>query len=141
MVENDARYPLSSPANAISTPSIAFPTNDYTDVARELLAVWPKECDLDTTRHLSLHRSKHLHMRSCTPSTTFSSERSATVHALLQIPPPGTHSMLIARKLLSIASLLQRALSMPDLPAKGTAAYTIAEVLTSSRPSQRQCYV
>ena len=118
MVENDARYPLSSPANAVSTPLIAFSTNDYTGIAQELIAVWPKECDLDTIRHLPLHLSTHLHMRPCTPSTTYSSGHSPTVHAVLQPPPPGLHPVLIARKLLSIASLLQGVLSMPDLPAK-----------------------
>jgi hypothetical protein len=84
--------------------------NSFSGLADELLLAWPAQDDLDHICALPICLSTHSHLNLCTP-TKMTHQRSDTTRSMLQLPPPGSHPVLIARKLLHLGSLLQGALS------------------------------
>jgi hypothetical protein len=105
--------PLSASRHLLEPP---VSINQYSGTSRHLVEVWPSECDLSHIYNLPASLSTHLHMRSSTFSAGSSLQDLPTVREMLQLPLPGSHPTLIAHKLLALASLLQGALAMIDLP-------------------------
>ncbi|KAJ4367258.1 hypothetical protein N0V83_006839 [Neocucurbitaria cava] len=105
------------PTPQSSTPSQHVSHLDqYTGVARELVAVWPSKDDLRLIFDLPVRLSTHLHMRPCTSPAAVISEELPSAQSMLQLPPPNSHPVLFARKLLILGSLLQGALSSSHIP-------------------------
>ncbi|KAH8725746.1 hypothetical protein GQ44DRAFT_614965 [Phaeosphaeriaceae sp. PMI808] len=87
--------------------------NTYTGLARELVAVWPAQQDLDRIYNLPIGYSTHMHMMISSRSPIDIHQGSISTRVALQLPLPGSHPVLIARKLLILGSLLLGALSTP----------------------------
>ncbi|KAL2850096.1 NmrA-like family-domain-containing protein [Aspergillus pseudodeflectus] len=79
----------------------------YDDVSRELIAAWPSENDLDTICGLPVGLSTPLYWAICTPYSGITGVEPPSPRDMLQLPPPGSHPVLIARKLLVLGTFLQ----------------------------------
>ncbi|KAH4222470.1 hypothetical protein HBI55_079510 [Parastagonospora nodorum] len=103
-----------TPASTLQSPEIPL-FNSYTGLARKLVEFWPSQADLLNIYALPISFSTHSHINLCIPSATMSSRETITTTQILQLPPPGCHPVLIARKLLFLGSLLQGTISAPQL--------------------------
>jgi hypothetical protein len=108
---------VSSPA-CLSNYADMSQINGYTGVARKLVAAWPPQRDLERIYELSVPMSTLSHMHLGTPTSTESTWKPVSAQEILQLPPPGSHPVLIARKLLLLGSLLQGTLSSSSTPGK-----------------------
>lgn len=90
----------------------------YTGLARDLVASWPTQHDLERIYELPIYFSTHWHTGICTDVSTITSQEPVSTRTILQLPPPGSHPVLIARKLLLLGSLLQGALSASQILGK-----------------------
>jgi hypothetical protein len=93
----------------------SWPVSSYTGLAQDLVAAWPIQADLDRIYELPIGLSTHAHMHIYTPSSALCKENRST-REMLQLPLPGSHPVLVARKLLFLGSLLQGALSASHIP-------------------------
>ncbi|KAF1939323.1 hypothetical protein EJ02DRAFT_446290 [Clathrospora elynae] len=99
------------------TPKITLLPSDtslsgrYTGLARDLVGAWPNQHDLDHIYQLPIGLSTHLHMKLCASPSALPSQEPISPQAMLQLPSPGSHPVLMARKLLILGSLLQGAFS------------------------------
>ncbi|EAT82502.1 hypothetical protein HBH56_110970 [Parastagonospora nodorum] len=103
-----------TPASTLQSPEIPL-FNSYTGLARKLVEFWPSQADLLNIYALPISFSTHSHINLCIPSATMSSRETITTTQILQLPPPGCNPVLIARKLLFLGSLLQGAISAPQV--------------------------
>ncbi|KAF9871390.1 hypothetical protein CkaCkLH20_11037 [Colletotrichum karsti] len=78
----------------------------HDDLSKGLLKAWPKQKDLDIILGIPVQTSQIIRAVTCTRVDTNGSELPSP-KALLQLPPPGSHPTLIARKLLVLATFLQ----------------------------------
>ncbi|KAF9694131.1 hypothetical protein EKO04_008053 [Ascochyta lentis] len=107
-----------TPPDQILTPmsilhsSKTFSSSQYTGLAQELVRVWPVQHDIDRICDLPASLSTHLNMLFQVPSPASQSPQLPSTQQMLQLPPPGSHPVLIAQKLLILGSLLQGALSV-----------------------------
>lgn len=108
---DEAVLPL---ADTLQRPETSLSDN-YTGLARKLMDHWPSQADLLIIHALPVSLSTHSHMNLCTPSATMLSRETTSTRQILQLPPPGCHPVLIARKLLFLGSLLQGAISAPKM--------------------------
>ncbi|KAF2025154.1 hypothetical protein EK21DRAFT_15803, partial [Setomelanomma holmii] len=88
----------------------------YTGLARDLVAAWPPEHDLDQIYELPIGLSTHVHMKVCTTSSTQLNQEPESPRTMLRLPPRDSHPVMFARKLLLLSSLLQGAVSSPHTP-------------------------
>jgi hypothetical protein len=79
----------------------------YDDLSRELIAAWPSEDDLNTICGLPVGLSTPLYWAICTPYSGITGADPPSPREMLQLPPPGSHPVLIARKLLVLGTFLQ----------------------------------
>ncbi|UPX20657.1 uncharacterized protein EKO05_0010883 [Ascochyta rabiei] len=86
--------------------------SEYTGLARDLIAVWPAQTEIDRICQLPPDLSKHLHMLFQAPSPASDSPQLWSTQEMLRLPPPGSHPVLIAQKLLMLSSLSQGALTV-----------------------------
>jgi len=113
-------FPVSS-SNGFPTPTSTLQSLDppladrYTGLAHELVAVWPSQEDLKCIYALPVGLATHLHMTICSDLPQASAQEPVSSREMLQLPHPGSHPVLIARKLLQLASLLQGALSTSNM--------------------------
>lgn len=113
-----------TPQSTCQSPC-SFQLSDYTGLARDLMEAWPHKADLDFIYNLPACLSAHLHMTLYPSSRLSEGEAHITPQSLLQLPPPASHPILFARKLLLLASLLQDALSTAHMiPAPKRAHFT-----------------
>lgn len=91
-------------ATATATPQThpEEPTGYY-GLSSQLVAAWPGQRDLDLILSLSANISEFFSSSTCTPF----SNRDTPSRDVLRLPPPGSHPVLIARKLLLLGSVLQ----------------------------------
>jgi hypothetical protein len=110
---------LPSEANSSSTsgphPPEPSPVDTYTGLSKDLVKAWPSTDDLTKIYQLPISFSTHSHIHLCTSASARPNNEPITTRQLLQLPPPGCHHVLIARKLLFLGSLLQGAISTPGL--------------------------
>lgn len=72
-----------------------------------LVAAWPSECNLDIILSIPVDFAGCLHGLIRTPDSSAQSQEVASPREMLQLPPPGSHPVLVARKLLILGSYLQ----------------------------------
>lgn len=82
-------------------------TNNVDNLSRTLLAAWPSHHNLDLILRISVGVSVLFHGVICQSYSRLFSGQLASPRSMLQPPSRGTHPVLIARKLLLLASLLQ----------------------------------
>jgi len=79
----------------------------YEELSRALTAAWPSQRDIDLICTLPVGLSAHLHSGICTPYSSSQGWQPPSPREMLQLPPPGSHPVLIARKLLVLGTFLQ----------------------------------
>jgi hypothetical protein len=79
----------------------------YEKLRCALLAAWPSERNLDIILGIPVKITGCLHGLICTPPSTAQTEKAPSPQQMLQLLPPGCHPVLVARKLLILASYLQ----------------------------------
>jgi hypothetical protein len=94
----------------------------YDELARALSAAWPSQRDLDLILSVPVGISGFFHGILCTPYSSFPCQDSPSPRKILQLPPPGSHPVLIARKLLILGSFLQ---GIPSCSTQGLAGLSI----------------
>lgn len=91
--------------NAISI--INLPGN-YDGISQQLLAAWPSEDELENLSNANMSNTFMLfHGVTCMPYSDFISNDLPSLQDVLQPPLPGSHPVLIARRLLMLAVFLQ----------------------------------
>ncbi|PWY83697.1 hypothetical protein BO94DRAFT_536386 [Aspergillus sclerotioniger CBS 115572] len=83
-------------------PAITITASQH-DIARELVAAWPSQAELDIIYTLPAGLSAYLHCGICAPSA----QDLPSPREMLKLPPPGSHPVLVARKLLVLGIFLQ----------------------------------
>jgi hypothetical protein len=68
---------------------------------------WPSQRDIDIICALPVGLSAQLHGGICTPYSSSMDRDLPSPREMLQLPPPGSHLVLIARKLLLLGTFLQ----------------------------------
>ncbi|KAI1394464.1 uncharacterized protein F4822DRAFT_48336 [Hypoxylon trugodes] len=81
--------------------------DDVDHLSRALLAVWPSQHDLDLILSIPVGVSVLLHGTVCQPYSTLLSGQIESPRRLLEPPSEKPHPVLVARKLLLLATLLQ----------------------------------
>ncbi|KAI9694551.1 MAG: hypothetical protein M1822_000167 [Bathelium mastoideum] len=76
-------------------------------LSNALLAAWPNQHDLDLILSVPVGVSVLFHGVVCMPYSAFFSRPIASPRHMLQLPPPGSHPVLIARRLLMLGALLK----------------------------------
>ncbi|KAI8724141.1 Zn(2)-C6 fungal-type domain-containing protein [Fusarium sp. LHS14.1] len=115
-LSRDAQEEVTShPGSTSTTDSLQTTVDSYQDsstashydnLRRGLLEAWPSPQDLDAILKLPIATSSIICAVTCTHlSQTSGSPPSSKT--LLQLPPPGSHPTLVARKLLILATFLQ----------------------------------
>ncbi|KAI1765053.1 hypothetical protein GGR53DRAFT_285774 [Hypoxylon sp. FL1150] len=101
------------PVPGETVPAVPIPdiesqiTDNVEDLIRALLAAWPSQHDLDLILSICVGVSVLFHGVICQSYSKFFSGQIASPRCILQSPTQGTHPVLIARKLLLLASLVQ----------------------------------
>ncbi|KAL5340301.1 hypothetical protein BJX70DRAFT_387339 [Aspergillus crustosus] len=100
----------------------------YGELCRDLITAWPSKEDLDLICSLPTGLLTPLYWGLCTPSTDFIIKDPPPPKQMLQLPPPGSHLVLIARKLLVLGTFLQGVLpaTMNSLESLGSSYRDIA---------------
>ncbi|KAH8590953.1 hypothetical protein B0O99DRAFT_654633 [Bisporella sp. PMI_857] len=82
-------------------------TGSLDELSCALLAVWPNQDDLNLILSVPVSVAVLLHGVVCMPYSRFFSRQIASPQRMLQLPPKGSHPVLIARRLLLLGTLLQ----------------------------------
>ncbi|KAI0123738.1 hypothetical protein BJ170DRAFT_686991 [Xylariales sp. AK1849] len=82
-------------------------TGSLDELSRALLAVWPDQHDLNLVLSALVDVSAVLHGVVCMSYSRFFSRQISSPRRMLQLPPHGSHPVLIARRLLMLGTLLQ----------------------------------
>lgn len=90
----------------ISAPSDRV-TGKYDALCRELVAAWPSEHDLNVIASLPTGLSMPLYLRACSPYPIAPDKEPPSPREMLQLPPPGSHPVLVARSLMLLGTFLQ----------------------------------
>ncbi|KXH69027.1 hypothetical protein CSAL01_07469 [Colletotrichum salicis] len=97
-----------SPVRPVVTPSTsaASPTKAYDAISKKMFAAWPSPEDMAIILETPVETSQIIRAVICTRTSPNPSSLPSST-ALLQLPPTGSHPVLIARSLLILASFLQ----------------------------------
>ncbi|KAI1261300.1 hypothetical protein F5Y18DRAFT_402526 [Xylariaceae sp. FL1019] len=99
---------LSVPATISNNSHLdSHETDSLGDISRALRAMWPNQHDLDIILSVPVGVSVLLHGVWCMPYSTFLSEHLTSPRRMLQLPPGGSHPVLVARRLLMLVTFLQ----------------------------------
>ncbi|KAL4882949.1 hypothetical protein BJY04DRAFT_206615 [Aspergillus karnatakaensis] len=79
----------------------------YDEICRDLISAWPSEEELDFICTLPTGIAAPLYWGVCAPYDDFIIQNPPPPRDMLQLPPLGSHPVLIARKLLVLATFLQ----------------------------------
>lgn len=79
----------------------------YENISRALIAIWPSQGDIDIICTLPVGVSAHFHSKVCKLYSSSMAGDPPSPCEMLQLPPPGSHPLLIARKLLLLGTFLQ----------------------------------
>jgi len=102
------------------------------DLHRALLDVWPSPGELDIILEVPASTSVLFHGVICMPySSVLSKDKAAqSWQDILRLPPPDSHPVMIARKLLLLGTFLQ---GIPSNPVKGSGTMSRLLVETASK--------
>ncbi|KAK7421233.1 hypothetical protein QQX98_002363 [Neonectria punicea] len=108
--------------------------NNYDQISRALLAAWPGQHELDLLLRASVGISVLFHGVVCMPYSGFLRKDMPSPRDMLESPPSGSHPVLIARKLLMLATFLQGvpSCSPKDLELKAHLVETASRLVTSN---------
>ncbi|KAL7917392.1 hypothetical protein ACQKWADRAFT_306941 [Trichoderma austrokoningii] len=96
------RNRVSNVASIINLPG------DYAGISQQLLAAWPSEHELENLSNTNISNVFLIfHGVTCMPYADFISNDLPSLQDVLQPPLPGSHPVLIARRLLMLAVFLQ----------------------------------
>ncbi|MCJ1386189.1 hypothetical protein MMC17_009315 [Xylographa soralifera] len=103
------RPPLKRPLLATATSPVQSRrfAGEHEELSRALTAAWPSQRDMDLICTLPVGLSAQLHSGICTPYSSSMGWDPPSPREMLQLPPPGSHPVLIARKLLVLGAFLQ----------------------------------
>ncbi|MCJ1296504.1 hypothetical protein MMC34_008070 [Xylographa carneopallida] len=106
-----------SPASAVSSVRSRRALGKYEEISCALTAAWPSQREIDLICTLPVGLSVHLHSGICTPYSSSIGWDPPSPQEILKLPLPGSHPVLIARKLLVLGTFLQGVLpsSIQDL--------------------------
>lgn len=76
-------------------------------MCRALLEVWPKQEDLEVILEAPVSTSILFHGTVCQPYSSLLSKAMPSPREMLQLPPPRSHPVLMARKLLLLGTFMQ----------------------------------
>ncbi|KAK5051503.1 hypothetical protein LTR84_003155 [Exophiala bonariae] len=82
----------------------------FDEISRVLLKLWPSQNDLEIALSIPVDISMFSHGIICVPYAKFIAEKLSSPHNVLQLPPQGSHPIIIARRLLMLATFF---LSVP----------------------------
>ncbi|KEF57114.1 uncharacterized protein A1O9_07304 [Exophiala aquamarina CBS 119918] len=82
-------------------------TSSIDQISAALTALWPSQHDLDIILSVPVGVSVLYHGVVCIPYSTFFAKQIPPPQNELQLPPPGSHPVIIARKLLMLSTFLQ----------------------------------
>ncbi|KAH7156642.1 hypothetical protein EDB81DRAFT_787559 [Dactylonectria macrodidyma] len=81
--------------------------DQHHDICKRLLAAWPSQQDLNLILSIPVDLSSIIHAKICSQTSNLTGLAFRSSKALLQLPPPGSHPVLIARQLLVLGNFLQ----------------------------------
>ena len=99
----DLSIPIVVPKPSLESQLIS----NHDELSQALIAVWPNDQDLNLIINVPVALSRLYHGLVFMPYTRFMSTQVKSPRQLLQLPPPGSHPVLIARKLLILGSYLR----------------------------------
>lgn len=91
----------------------------HDDVSRALRAAWPNNHDLDRILSVPIALSVLYHGLVCLPYATFLSRQIEAPREMLRLPPQVSHPVLITRKLLLLATVIQGIRSKDSIRLRG----------------------
>lgn len=105
--QDASQRPCSEP-EVVSASADESPTPETTHdgISRSLLAAWPSQHDMEIILGIPIDTSQIIRTVTCLRAGSTDS-MLPPAEALLQLPPPGSHPTLIARKLLILATFVQ----------------------------------
>ncbi|KAJ4349156.1 hypothetical protein N0V95_004851 [Ascochyta clinopodiicola] len=122
-----------TPESELHYSEVSVPS-EYTGLARDLVAVWPAQPDIDRICQLPPELSAHLHMLLQASPPASDNPQLIPMQEMLRLPPPGSHPVLVAQKLLILGSLVQGALAVfPEAVRDRYAQISLKLVDTASR--------
>ncbi|TPX14636.1 uncharacterized protein E0L32_005328 [Thyridium curvatum] len=77
------------------------------DISRTLRSLWPSPADLNLILSIPIDASLLFHGVICQPYDEIVQHNAASLSALLRLPSPESHPVLVARRLLNLAIFLQ----------------------------------
>ncbi|KAH8703548.1 hypothetical protein BGW36DRAFT_288291 [Talaromyces proteolyticus] len=143
------RLPITAPSNspsllvnAISLGRDTSTADTYNDLSRTLSAAWPSLRDLNIILSIGFGGLAIFHGVICMPYSKFMGPERPSPQKMLQLPPPGSHPVLIAQKLLMLGTYLQgipptdiealKNLSIPHRDTMHRAVETASRLVTSN---------
>ena len=114
---------MKPPSPTTATPPIESrrDAGKYEELSHALVAAWPCQRDIDLICTLPVGLSAYLNSGIGTPYSSSMDHDPPSPWEMLQLPPPGSHPVLIARKLLVLGTFLQGVLpsAIQDLADQG----------------------
>ncbi|KAK6497310.1 hypothetical protein TWF506_004783 [Arthrobotrys conoides] len=107
---------MSASAAILNLPSLDNANTDFQGISRALISNWPNKSDLDLIFSVRIRISALLHGLICRPYAELFAGDVPSAQDALQPPHEGMHPVLVARKLLLLATFLQ---SIPTSAAGG----------------------
>ncbi|KAK1236989.1 hypothetical protein MKX08_007937 [Trichoderma sp. CBMAI-0020] len=107
----------SSIYNYVNSTAFISSPGDYDEISQQLLAAWPSQPELEAISEMKISNTFMLfHGVTCMPYYDFMSNDLPSLQDVLQPPLPGSHPVLIARRLLMLGVFLQsESLLSPEL--------------------------
>ncbi|KAK4122137.1 hypothetical protein N657DRAFT_576119, partial [Parathielavia appendiculata] len=107
--------PSPRPITPIPGPVPTLASSKYDELSQKLSAAWPSQHDLDVLLDIpDGTKGFHLYKGGC-----LACDGVVRPRGILRLPPPGSHPVLVARKLLLLSIFLQGAMSSPAQEATG----------------------
>ncbi|KAI1105978.1 hypothetical protein F4804DRAFT_80426 [Jackrogersella minutella] len=105
--DDNTEISLSVPTPVHDTYLEAQVTGSHDQLSRALLAAWPNQHDLDLILNVPVGVSVLLHGIVCMPYSRLLSSQFISPRHMLELPPQGSHPVLIARRLLLLGTYIQ----------------------------------
>ncbi|KAL9473903.1 hypothetical protein ACSS6W_008283 [Trichoderma asperelloides] len=108
--QTDSSFGVKSPPVCNYMGSVAFINSpgDYDGISQQLLAAWPSQHELEVILNMNISNTFMLfHGVICMPYSDFMSNSLPSLQDVLQPPLPGSHPVLLARRLLMLGMFLQ----------------------------------
>ncbi|KAL7896310.1 hypothetical protein HDV64DRAFT_255797 [Trichoderma sp. TUCIM 5745] len=100
-----------SVCNYVASAALGNSPGDYDGICQQLLAAWPSQHELEIISKMNISNTFTLfHGVTCMPYSDFMSNDLPSLQDVLQPPLPGSHPVLIARRLLMLGVFLQSGL-------------------------------